>query len=372
MSVGGPGQAFGAGVRFDGDEVVLDVQGHVDGASAPVLSAMLDALVASGYQSIALDLFDMDSVNAAGLAVIAGAAHTLAATAGQLSIRSSSTVARVLDVAMLSGLVSWGLPTSGRLGSEEAPPAAGLPVDARSPEVANDLRAVAAMPANADVVDAALRLVVALVCATVAGTDGASVTLRRHGRLATVAASDQTILDMDAVQYATGEGPCLDATAAGRWFHAESLDEETRWPTFTPRARALGISAILSSPLLAQDRPVGAINIYSRTATAFAASEQKLAGVFANEASNILTEAGAHVTDDQLTGRLQGALRTREIIAEAQGVIMEREDIGDKEAFDVMRRSSQSSNKPLSQGAMDVVESTHRNQSDAGPSRGNR
>ena len=142
--------------------------------------------------------------------------------------------------------------------------------------------------------------------------------------------------------------------------HAESLDEETRWPAFTPKARALGISAILSSPLLAGDRPVGALNIYSRTATAFAAKEQELAAVFATEASNILTHAGLEFTDDQLTDRLQGALRTREIIAVAQGVIMEREDIGEKEAFDVMRRSSRSSDRPLRQEAIDVVDSTHR------------
>ena len=164
---------------------------------------------------------------------------------------------------------------------------------------------------------------------------------------------------MDASQYATGEGPCIDASVAGRWFHAESLEEETRWPAFTPRAQALGIRAILSSPLMVEDRPVGALNMYSRTAAGFGAKEQELAVVFATEASNILTDIGVAMTDE-LTGRFQGALRTRQIIAEAQGVIMERQDIGEKEAFDVMRRSSRSSDRPLRQEAIDVVDSTHR------------
>ena len=132
---------------------------------------------------------------------------------------------------------------------------------------------------------------VALARATVGGADGVSVSLRRHGHLATVAASDQTISDMDASQYATGEGPCVDASVKGRWFHAESLDTETRWPAFTPRAQALGINAILSSPLLVEDRPVGALNIYSRTAMAFAPKDQELASVFAAEASLVLTSA---------------------------------------------------------------------------------
>jgi hypothetical protein len=90
------------------------------------------------------------------------------------------------------------------------------------------------------------------------------VSLRHRGRLATVAASDQVILDMDAVQYATGEGPCMSASVEGHRLHAESLDTEARWPAFTPRASALGINAILSAPLIAHDKPIGALNIYSR------------------------------------------------------------------------------------------------------------
>jgi GAF domain-containing protein len=44
-----------------------------------------------------------------------------------------------------------------------------------------------------------------------------------------------------------------------------------------PRAKKLGANAILSSPLMARNQPVGALNIYSRTRAAFAAKEQELA-----------------------------------------------------------------------------------------------
>jgi GAF domain-containing protein len=217
-----------------------------------------------------------------------------------------------------------------------------------------------AIPSDEDVVDGALRLVVALALATVGGADGVSVSLRRHGRLATVAATDQVISDMDANQYATGEGPCVAASVEGRWFHVESLDTETRWPEFTPRAQELGINAILSSPLLARDRPVGALNIYSRSVAAFAPKDQKLASVFATEASIILTDAGAGVTDDQLAGRLQAALQARSIIAQAQGVIMEREGVGEQAAYAVLRRLSQRTNTPLLERSEDIVASARR------------
>src|ERR1700682_822893 len=102
-------------------------------------------------------------------------------------------------------------------------------------------------------------------------SEGISVSLQRNEVLSTVAASDQTILEMDADQYATGEGPCVDASVEGRWFHVESLEREERWPAFAPKARQLGIRAILSSPLVVEDRPIGALNIYSRTTGAFTA-----------------------------------------------------------------------------------------------------
>jgi GAF domain-containing protein len=210
------------------------------------------------------------------------------------------------------------------------------------------------LPSYDYVVDGALRLVVTLALATVGGADGVSVSLRRHGRLATVAATDQTILAMDAGQYATGEGPCVDASVEGRRYLAGSLDTEARWPAFTPRAQALGIHAILSSPLFTHDRPIGALNIYCHRPNAFGAEDQRLATLFANQASIIVTKAGVDVSDDE---QAAAALRTREVIAQAQGVIMERYGVGRDEAFRLLRRFSVESGLPVRVRAENVVHS---------------
>jgi len=225
------------------------------------------------------------------------------------------------------------------------------------------LERIAAIPAGHDVVDGCLRLVVALTQASVEGADGVSVSLQRHGRLTTVAATDQTILDMDARQYATGEGPCVDASVEGHWFHAESLDHETRWPTFTPKAKRLGINAILSNPLVAENGPVGALNIYSRTAAAFSPKERALASTFASEASILLRVGGVDVSDRRLSERLGAALRNRHIIAQAEGVVMEREGISEEEAYTSLRVISQRDGRPLAERAADVVDSTRRTRS---------
>lgn len=230
-----------------------------------------------------------------------------------------------------------------------------LSQDPPLPGGANGLNRHSGMHIGDEVVDAALRLVVSLAQASVGGADGVSVSLRRRGELATVVATDRTISDMDAHQYATGEGPCVSASVEGRRFHAQSIESETRWPAFTPRARALGINAVLSAPLLVDDRPVGALNIYSLTEAAFRAEDEELASQFASEASVILSSAGGDMTEAQLSSRLQTALRAREVIALAQGILMERNGVGEGEAFDLLRRSSQESGRPLHLGAADIV-----------------
>ncbi|MHB1988987.1 MAG: anti-sigma factor antagonist [Acidimicrobiales bacterium] len=357
-------EGFVLTTSFLGNQVVLGVEGEVDLMTAPELAALLDAAIDRRQGSVVLDLGGVSFMDASGLRVIAEAIGRLGLRDEMLTIRSASAnVARILDLVGLAGLVQIQRQAgSSHLGPEQlvtvAPEPPGIGLGGAELVLGAPLRKVTAIPAGDDVVDSALRLVVALARATVGGADGVSVSLKRYGQLSTVAASDETILAMDSDQYATGEGPCVDASMDGRWFHVESLETEKRWPAFIPRARSLGINAILSSPLLAADRPVGALNIYSRTTAAFAPRDQELASVFAAQASSILTHAGTDVTDGELANRLGEALRARELIAQAQGVLMQRDRIGEIDAFATLRRWSVATNRSLRELADAVVTST--------------
>jgi GAF domain-containing protein len=143
-------------------------------------------------------------------------------------------------------------------------------------------------PAGHDGADKALRLAVALVQLTVEQAEGVTVSVARGGRLVTVAASDPTVEFIDAQQYATGEGPCLDVHALGRSLYAAWLERESRWPLFVPKALSVGVNSILSIPLLASAGPVGAINLYSRAVQAFAPGDQEFAASVAAEISRVL------------------------------------------------------------------------------------
>ncbi len=223
-----------------------------------------------------------------------------------------------------------------------------------------DLEQLGSIPANNEVVDAALTLVVKLAEATVGGAHGASVSLDRHGKLRTVAASNDTILEMDHHQYDSGEGPCVDAAAEGHEFHIDSLAGEARWPTFVPKATEQGIKSILSTPLVPRDRPLGALNIYSDAERAFGSSAKELAQLFATRAERFLGVAGAHVSDEQRAARVADALRSREVVTLATGVLMERDGATQDEAAARLRQGSRAEGVAMRRYASDIVASTRR------------
>jgi len=361
MSVITDPPTFGITTSTEGLSTVLTLRGRAENLAIFELSALLDSTIDRHPESVVLDLSELEFVGAAGMVAISNAEKRLVDLGSKLTVRSPSVlVTRLLSMMESAEAIRLerGLPGHRRLGPEEESTPSVTPPEMDSDLPPSDLRRVTALPTDPDVVDGALRLVVELARSCVSGADGVSVTLLRHGFLSTVAASDHTIEAMDADQYATGEGPCVDAALKGHWFHAESLATETRWPSFTPRARDLGIKAILSSPLKASAQPIGALNIYSRTADTFEVKDQEAAAAFAHKASAILSDARAGVSETQMALRYKEALRSREVIAMAKGIVMEREGFDEDEAFTALLRLSLYHGEPLRGRAETMVLST--------------
>jgi anti-anti-sigma regulatory factor len=339
---------------FDGPNTVLSLRGRVESLAAFDLWAALEGAINLHCQSVVLDLSELDFVGAAGLLVALANAEMLFAEAGiELTVRTPSRfVQRLLGVMELTEVAQADEALSGLrdLGRQQVGESNHLSIPSISKFSTEALRRMSAIEANPDVVDRALRLVVELVQTFVSGADAVSVSLLRHGELLTVAATDEAVMKMDGDQFATREGPCFEASLRGRWFHAESLETETRWPSFTPQARALGIMAILSLPLSISEEPVGALNIYSRTGLKFDVNAQRVAALCARNTSVFLSDAHVGVTDVQVAVQFQEALRSREIIATAKGIVMERESMNEDEAFtNLLRQSVRSGVSLLSQ-----------------------
>ncbi|MDQ4028556.1 MAG: GAF and ANTAR domain-containing protein, partial [Actinomycetota bacterium] len=231
--------------------------------------------------------------------------------------------------------------------------------EAQRQELSTQLADMTNVILSEQTLDTVLQLVATLAKQTVAETAGVGVTLLRDNRYVTAAYSDAFVSVVDNHQYKSGEGPCLQAAVDNQRYEIVDMAGETRWPGYTPRAHDDGISSSLSLPLTVHGAPIGAINFYSHGVGAFADAGDK-ALVFAEQASVILANAQAYASTTHVNAQLQEALKTREIIGEAKGILMERERINQDEAFDMLRRISQHQNIKLRTIAQQVVDSVQR------------
>jgi GAF domain-containing protein len=178
------------------------------------------------------------------------------------------------------------------------------------------------------------------------------------GAYRTAASTDGRADAVDAVQYELAEGPCIDALETGREHHLLRLDREERWPRFVDRARHLGFGGVLSVPLTTAGGTVGALNLFVEQPSRLTDDDVELAQRIAAPAATTLANANAYRRVARLADQLQEALDSRAVIEQAKGVLMARQGCDPDEAFDLLRRLSQSSNRKLRRIAAEVVAHT--------------
>lgn len=204
-------------------------------------------------------------------------------------------------------------------------------------------------------VDLTLRRIVALATQTIDGCDAAGVLVWHDGVASTPALSDPVVRDLDDLQIAAVEGPCVDAAESGSRINAQDLDDDLRWPTFGPAAVQLGLRSVLAHPI-SEDRP-SVLGLWARLPGAFGVTDRAQGQLFSTLARLALDSAETRAADTERAWHLTEAMRTRELIGQAQGILMERERITADQAFDVLRRASQHMNTKLRAVAEHLVES---------------
>jgi transcriptional regulator with GAF, ATPase, and Fis domain len=199
--------------------------------------------------------------------------------------------------------------------------------------------------------------VAAFATEAIPGADGAGLTLLENNRADTIVASADFVRAIDEWQYRIGEGPCLLAVATQLTQVSGSLGGETRWPRFGPRAGRLGVHSALSLPLLVKQRVVGALNVYSHEHHAFDNRAVRMGELFSRPAA--VTAANALLLEEsrRLAEQLERALISRAEIDQAIGIIMSRSGSSATEAFQQLRRVSQTENTRLADIAQHLVQS---------------
>jgi putative methionine-R-sulfoxide reductase with GAF domain len=241
------------------------------------------------------------------------------------------------------------------------------PADPAPDTVADIASAARALFASECSVTDTLQRLVELATATVEGCDYAGVFLRERGSLTTAVRTDPFVADIDELQHRIGEGPCLDAIAESTAVYAEELIDDPRWPRFGPVAATSGVRSVLALHLSVDDEAAGALNMYARYPRAFGVIDRGRGLILATLAGVALNSARRHADDQRRLDNLAAALATRELIGQAQGILMERERLSADQAFDILRRASQHLNRKLREVAQDLVETGERPVTESSP-----
>ena len=201
-----------------------------------------------------------------------------------------------------------------------------------------------------------LERVVHAVRRHVTGCDEVGVTILSAGRPHTAAYTTVQTLEIDAVQYALDDGPCLDAARRRRENRVDDLVvDDGRWPEFAKECRDDGMRSLLALPLVSGEECVGAINLYGWAPHAFEAFDASLVRVAASRCADAVVAVTTLDGVRRLAGQLEQAMANRAVIEQAKGVLMAMRGVPEHEAFEVLRKSSQDRNVKVRVLAQQIV-----------------
>ncbi|MFP5318988.1 MAG: ANTAR domain-containing protein [Acidimicrobiia bacterium] len=209
---------------------------------------------------------------------------------------------------------------------------------------------------DSEALEALLQRVVQLAHRTIDGAQAVSITVVEGKGYRTSNSTDEAAVAVDEAQYAGDDGPCLHGMRTARQAYVPMDTLAERWPMVAERAREFGIAGVLTTPLkVEEDRVIGALNVYAGDERAFGEEPMGTASALGEHAAILIDNAMALMGASYLNEQLRHAVASREIIGEAKGILMAREDCTRDEAFDILRRASQRENRKLRQLAEELV-----------------
>jgi GAF domain-containing protein len=134
---------------------------------------------------------------------------------------------------------------------------------------------------------------------------------------------------------------------------------ESRWPTYTRSAVDAGLRCSLSIPITAGAETFGALNLYGfERPDTFQPTQRENLQVFAAQAAYTVRLASSRTSDTTVLAEMEEALRARTAIDLALGIIMAQRHCTTDEAFDHLRRESETAGRRITDVAEEVVART--------------
>ncbi|WNG92622.1 GAF and ANTAR domain-containing protein [Mycobacterium sp. ITM-2016-00318] len=197
--------------------------------------------------------------------------------------------------------------------------------------------------------------------AAIPNADAVSITALSWPDTRTAASTHECALELDHHQYASGRGPCLEATWRRTPVRAAIGEDLQRWPEFVEAARRMGIRASLSVPLLVgtldeKQELLGSLNIYSKTASAFDPFDAQLMRLYTAAAGQAISNAGRWQDSRETVTQLEKALLSRSDIDMAKGALIALHGCDPGEAFARLVEESQRRNIKVRDLAVEMLD----------------
>jgi len=186
--------------------------------------------------------------------------------------------------------------------------------------------------------------------------DGVSITLGPPGEPEVQATDTRFAQEVDGAQLQAGEGPCLLAYETGRTVVCDDLGHDERFDRLAPLALPLGVMAVLGCPIRSDRHCLGVLNVYARRSDAFDDRDRAVADLLVSAVLAVVQETRDRRELTELSEQLREALRTRAVIDQAKGILMNRDRLGPEEAFARLVDASRRRNTKLRDVARHVVE----------------
>jgi GAF domain-containing protein len=182
----------------------------------------------------------------------------------------------------------------------------------------------------------------------VPGARWAGISLVQGTKIVSEVPTSRSVAELDQLQSDLNQGPCLTALREYHTVHIDDMRTETRWPDFGREALQRGTRSMLSFQLFVRSENLGALNLYSDEPGAFSEDSFLIGEILAQHAAVAMIGAAAET-------QFENALATRDVIGQAKGMLMQRDNLTGLQAFSLLTRASQQTNIKLSDVARWLV-----------------
>src|SRR6476469_1176742 len=189
---------------------------------------------------------------------------------------------------------------------------------------------------------------------------------------AVVAATDGQARQLEELQFALGEGPCVEASGSGKPVLRPNLaaDGSARWPRFGAAALEAGVHAMFAFPLRVGAIRVGVLDLYRDTPGPLSALELADALAFADAATVVVLHLQEHDEHGDVDTALTGPIESQAHVHQATGMITIQLGISLAEALLRLPTHAYAARRTVSAVAADVVgRRLHFDESESGTTR---